>query len=91
MKTNFPDNVASNAGEQFKKGEFVTVIGTSQRRGHLLVESKNGKSANIKLILINKILYLGTIMNVPFQYLELMKSHDSINNNKTILNNNVKG
>lgn len=42
MKTNFPDIMTSNAGEQLKKGEIVTVMGASQRRGHLLVENRNG-------------------------------------------------
>lgn len=47
MKTNFPDNMNSNVGEQLKKGEIVTVVGAaSQRRGHLLVESKNGNYFN---------------------------------------------
>lgn len=41
MKTNFPDNMTSNVGEQLKKGEIVTVVGAAQRRGHLLVD-KNG-------------------------------------------------
>lgn len=43
MKMNFPEEIQNNRlGEQLRKGEAVTVVGASQRRGHLLVES-NGE------------------------------------------------
>jgi dachs len=34
MKMNFPEEI-----QLLKKGDAVTVVGASQRRGHLLVES----------------------------------------------------
>lgn len=43
MKMNFPEETQNNRmNEQLRKGEAVTVVGASQRRGHLLVES-NGE------------------------------------------------
>lgn len=37
---NFPEEIQNNRiNEQLRKGEAVTVVGASQRRGHLLVES----------------------------------------------------
>ncbi|CRK99962.1 CLUMA_CG013257, isoform B [Clunio marinus] len=39
MKMNFPEEIQNNRlNEQLRKGEAVTVVGASQRRGHLLVE-----------------------------------------------------
>ena len=47
MKMNFPeDSQATNAGEQLKKGDSVTVVGASHRRGHLLVDS-NGITLHV--------------------------------------------
>lgn len=40
MKMNFPEDSASNP-EQLRKGETVTVVGASHRRGHLIVEHNN--------------------------------------------------
>lgn len=45
MKMNFPDdssatgNAAANASDRLHKGETVTVVGASHRRGHLIVEN----------------------------------------------------
>lgn len=45
---NFPEEIQNNRiNEQLRKGEAVTVVGASQRRGHLLVES-NGKQFEAK-------------------------------------------
>jgi hypothetical protein len=70
---NFPENMQMNNGEQLKKGEVVTVKGASQRRGHLLVES-NGELTSIAFtLIINNILnFPGVVLNVPFQFLELI-------------------
>lgn len=39
MKMNFPEDCAANPGtEQLRKGDAVTVVGASHRRGHLIVE-----------------------------------------------------
>lgn len=39
MKMNFPEDCAANPGtEQLRKGDPVTVVGASHRRGHLIVE-----------------------------------------------------
>lgn len=44
MKMTFPEDVGANnqcetsSGEQLKKGEAVSVVGASHRRGHLIVE-----------------------------------------------------
>jgi len=39
MKMNFPEDPATNPPiEQLRKGETVTVVGASHRRGHLIVE-----------------------------------------------------
>lgn len=40
MKMNFPEEIQNNRiSEQLRKGEAVSVVGASSRRGHLLVES----------------------------------------------------
>lgn len=50
MKMNFPEEIQNNRiNEQLRKGEAVTVVGASQRRGHLLVES-NGNTSKIKIL-----------------------------------------
>lgn len=42
MKMNFPEDSATNPpSEQLRKGETVTVVGASNRRGHLIVEHNN--------------------------------------------------
>ena len=47
MKMNFPeDSNAVCGGEQLKKGEAVSVVGASHRRGHLIVEH-NGASFHV--------------------------------------------
>lgn len=39
MKMNFPEDSATNPpADQLQKGDTVTVVGASQRRGHLIVE-----------------------------------------------------
>lgn len=40
MKMNFPEDAAVGglASEQLRKGEAVSVVGASERRGHLFVE-----------------------------------------------------
>ena len=43
---NFPEDSQSNT-DQLRKGEAVTVIGASHRRGHLLVESLHGVSLHV--------------------------------------------
>lgn len=44
MKMNFPEETQNNRlSEHLRKGEAVSVVGASARRGHLLVES-NGKN-----------------------------------------------
>lgn len=87
MKMNFPEEIQNNRiNEQLRKGEAVTVVGASQRRGHLLVESsgktnfsKNGLSG----FLLNSNSYLlGVMHHVPFQFLELVK-----NNCNTLVSN----
>lgn len=48
MKMNFPEEIQNNRiNEQLRKGEAVTVVGASQRRGHLLVESNGKPKENI--------------------------------------------
>ncbi len=46
MKMSFPENAQKFSGEQLRKGEIVTVIGASHKRGHLLVES-NGLNLHV--------------------------------------------
>lgn len=47
MKMNFPEYSALNPStEQLRKGEAVTVVGASDRRGHLIVE-QNGVSFHV--------------------------------------------
>ncbi|XP_055682418.1 unconventional myosin-IXb isoform X2 [Lutzomyia longipalpis] len=47
MKMNFPEDSATNpSSEQLRKGEAVTVVGASHRRGHLIVEH-NGHSFHV--------------------------------------------
>lgn len=42
MKMNFPEFSALNPPtKQLRKGETVTVVGASHRRGHLIVQHKN--------------------------------------------------
>lgn len=44
---NFPEDSATNPpSEQLRKGETVTVVGASHRRGHLIVEN-NGASFHV--------------------------------------------
>lgn len=84
MKMNFPEEIQNNRlGEQLRKGEAVTVVGASQRRGHLLVES-NGKLSKEQrpLNLLTQSLFAGIMHHVPFQFLELVK-----NNSNTLLAN----
>lgn len=40
MKMNFPEDAAvgGQASEQLRKGEAVSVVGASERRGHLIVD-----------------------------------------------------
>lgn len=40
MKMNFPEDaqVGGQASEQLRKGEAVSVVGASERRGHLIVD-----------------------------------------------------
>lgn len=41
MKMNFPEDAAIGGqpgGEQLRKGEAVSVVGASERRGHLIVD-----------------------------------------------------
>lgn len=90
MKMNFPEEIQNNRlGEQLRKGEAVTVVGASQRRGHLLVES-NGK---IKKKLFKPIqsffsffYFPGVMHHVPFQYLELVKN----NSNTVVVNQKIQ-
>lgn len=43
----FPeDSAISSPAEQLRKGETVTVVGASHRRGHLIVE-QNGSSFHV--------------------------------------------
>lgn len=47
MKMNFPEFSALNSSaEQLRKGETVTVVGASHRRGHLIVE-QNGVTFHV--------------------------------------------
>lgn len=47
MKMNFPEDSATNPpADQLQKGNTVTVVGASQRRGHLIVEN-NGASFHV--------------------------------------------
>lgn len=47
MKMNFPEDSATGPpADQLKKGETVTVVGASHRRGHLIVEHK-GQSFHV--------------------------------------------
>lgn len=44
---NFPEDSATNPpADQLQKGDTVTVVGASQRRGHLIVEN-NGTSFHV--------------------------------------------
>ena len=39
MKMNFPEDSSTNTvNEKLRKGDAVTVVGASHRRGHLIVE-----------------------------------------------------
>lgn len=47
MKMNFPEDSATNQpAEHLQKGDTVTVVGASHRRGHLIVEN-NGASFHV--------------------------------------------
>lgn len=47
MKMNFPEDSALNPpSEQLHKGEAVTVVGASHRRGHLIAE-QNGVNFHV--------------------------------------------
>lgn len=48
MKMNFPEDaqVGGQASEQLRKGEAVSVVGASERRGHLIVDH-GGRQWNV--------------------------------------------
>lgn len=48
MKMNFPEFSALNPpAKQLRKGETVTVVGASHRRGHLIVQQHKGATFNV--------------------------------------------
>lgn len=48
MKMNFPEFSALNPPtKQLRKGETVTVVGASHRRGHLIVQQHKGATFNV--------------------------------------------
>lgn len=61
MKMNFPEDSAKNPpNDQLRKGETVTVVGASHRRGHLIVEN-NGTNFHVPFQ------YMELVKNTPQQ------------------------